>query len=311
MTNETKSKLDSVAKKGSLSVNTSIYSIDIPCWTYFKKSGETEIGKCYFVDLTDPDIRKKLENGVFPIFEEAMGFLFYEEYYNTPEEISNNNDLVFITDDKTPKYNLKMEKNFSYIRKRFINEKDLPTLLSLFNSKNMTDYSAEFVFNDELYNLRPFNCIYGPNGSGKTMMMKAISDQFNVPLYSANIYSDLMRKNLKYMLDNLDRSTIEMYFKKLWGLSTSKKISPEMLNFLGYGELSMLYIASILANQELEKNRILLIDDIYWNNLDSIRTLNVIETLGSISTPVVITASVEQPRNIVRKRVYGSNIIEL
>lgn len=311
MTNETKSKLDSIARREELITNGPVCTIDIPCWTYYKKTGDIVTGTYHFVDLTDPEVRAKAKEELFSDFVEAQHSLFAKEFFMTPEDIRNNNNLIFIVEDKYQEEYFKIEHNFTSIRKRFINEKDIPLFLSLVNSKDISDFSSKFIFDEKSYPLKYFNCISGPNGSGKTMMMRAIADQFNVPLYSANIYSEVTKSNLKYMLDNLDKTAVDFYYKNLWGLSNYKKTISEVLMFSGYAEVAMLYIAAALTNNQENKNKILLIDDIFWNNLDSIRTLNLFETLGSSATPVVITSTVENPTGLVRKKIPGSNIIEL
>lgn len=311
MTNETKNKLDSIAIKERLFAKGSFPDIDIPCWTYYKKTGDEVTAVYYFIDLTDPEVRAKVEKELFSDFVEAQHLLFSKDFFTTPENLRFNNNLIFIVEDKYQEEYFKTEHDFTYLRKRFINEKDIPLLLRLINSKDISDYSSEFIFDEKAYPLKYFNCIYGPNGSGKTMMMGAIAEQFNSPLYSANIYSDLTKNNLKYMLNNLDKTTIDFYYKNLWGLSNDKKTIPEMLMFSGYAEVVMLYIAAAITNNQENKNKILLIDDIFWNNLDSIRTLNLFETLGNITTPVVITSTVENPKLLIRKKIVGSNIIEL
>lgn len=44
---------------------------------------------------------------------------------------------------------------------------------------------------------------------------------------------------------------------------------------------------------------------------DTKRTLNAIEVLRSNPTPTVVSAYIEYPRDLIMKRIQGSNIIEL
>lgn len=37
---------------------------------------------------------------------------------------------------------------------------------------------------------------------------------------------------LKYMIDNLDKKAIELYYKRLWDFSSNKKISNDLLTHL-------------------------------------------------------------------------------
>lgn len=84
-----------------------------------------------------------------------------------PEETRKNNNLIFISDAETKIKYSQVERDFGYIRKRFINESDLELFLSTLSSDDTLEYSAEFIFENKPYNLNHLNCIYGPNGSGK------------------------------------------------------------------------------------------------------------------------------------------------
>lgn len=312
MTFEIINKLDNIAERKSLSIiNKSVDSIDIPCWIYYRTLGDKKTHKYYFIDLTNFEIKKMVEEKFFANFNESQTLSFSEEYFNSPEELNNNIHLIFIIDDMLSKEYTEKENNFEYVRKRFIKSTDLLMFLNTLNYADFSNYISEFYFQDKLYILKRFNYIHGNNGSGKTQIMKVISEQFELPLYSPNVYNKKTFEDLKKMISKIDINRLKFYYKSLWSFSSSKELDTELSCIKSDVELSIIYIASILTEQEREKNSILLIDDIYWNKFDDLRTLNIIDTLDTFSNPAVITGFNDCTKGLVKRKVFDANIIEL
>lgn len=303
-------KLDTFAVKTELFFNNNGAKVTIPCWVQYRTIKDVKIQKYYFINLLDQKMIDLVEKSMFDDFSATQEELFGGEFLCIDANLRKNMHLVFITKGEVPYEMKKVEKDFQYIRKSFIKDKDFLDCLNTFDCAELSDYFCSFNFQEYTYYLNRFNYIHGNNGSGKTTMMREMAKQFNVPLYDPTIFDRKTFDSLRQKINSMDKQVLELYYKRLWGFSSYKGIDLDRLSTFSNSELVMLSIATSLVIQEQSKS-LLLVDSIPWMTFDDIRKLNLLETLNSSSTPVVITGFNEATRKLIKSKVVNANIIEL
>ena len=118
--------------------------------------------------------------------------------------------------------------------------------------------------------IKNFNYIHGPNGSGKTLMMKKIALICDSLLYNPNLDNELSKKMLLDLLSLVCNDRL-MYYRN----SLSK---------LDYTDDTLLLMACAMALQENEENSVLLFDPIYWDSYDNYVQSNIIKSLDAYPT---------------------------
>lgn len=261
------------------------------------------IKKIFIVDIRDMS-DKKIDY-IFNNFYEFQRVILSDDYFrysdleNKTFTYSSNLYLIFLY-DRSRKYNINKHSvsyDMNFALKKFMNEEELNELLNKDYFRLDLDKEKLVQLKDRVLKLKSFNYINGNNGTGKTMLLRDISNSIKVPMFSMN--------DIDLDLDNyiFDKEYVRKYLYQLIGSYEIDKYS----NYQKY-----LYRLAQILEFSREHNNMLLLDDLRWNSLDSRNTLNVIDTLFdySLNNEGIVITGCNQSKNI-RRRVYKSNIIEL
>lgn len=277
-------------------------------YEYFTKEikiGDEIIKKIFIVDIrTMPN---ELINSLFDDFTEFQRVVMSDDFYMRSELEEKNlftysyyMDLVFLYDPNRKYYINKYyitRYDMKFALKHFMTENELKEFLNrTYPTKNL-DRETLIELKDKVVKLNHFNYIHGSNGSGKTMLLKDISNTLKVPMFSMD--------NIDLNLENyiINKDYVKKYLRQLTGLY-------EVNNYSNY-EKYVYRMAQILEFSR-EHNNMVLLDDLRWDSLDSRNRLNLIDTLFdySLNNEGVVITGCNQKGNI-KRRVYKSNIIQL
>lgn len=265
--------------------------------------GKDILKKLFIIDIrnmNDEDI-----NYIFENFDEIQRVLLSDIFLDYHEiEVNNklstypyNLELIFLM-DKNRNYNINSYKyiyNFDYALKSFMNEEEFNKYLTKQNTYNNINKEVLLDLKGKLLKLNHFNYIVGDNGSGKTRLLKEISDYLKQPIYSLDNY------NLDLLDKIKNKEHINKFFSSLTG-DTSL-----------YGSFNnYAYRLSQILQYSLENNNIVLLDDLRWNGLDNLNLVKVVNLLKDYSyenTPVVLTGC--DKSKWIKRKVYNANIINL
>lgn len=158
-------------------------------------------------------------------------------------------------------------------------------------------FDNKIIIDNKNVNLYGFNLLYGTNGSGKTIMLKKISELINSPIF--RMYNSIDKR------DNIDNIKVfDYYYTALTGRN-------EIIN---YSNIDAIYywLSVALTYGNLNDN-IVLLDDMCWGGMDSEEKENIIYNLSEFSNtcPIITTSCHGDIKTLVKKRVINPNIIEL
>lgn len=276
-------------------------------YEYFTKEikiGDEIIKKVFIVDIRT--MSDELINSLFDDFTEFQRVVLSNDFYMRGEleekklfPYSYYMDLVFLYDPNR-KHNInkfRIMYDIDFALKHFMTEDELKIFLNRnYPTKNLNKQML-LELRDRKVKLNHFNYIHGINGSGKTMLLKDISNTLKVPMFSMD--------NIDLNLENyiINKDYVKKYLRQLTGLY-------EVNNYSNY-EKYVYRMAQILEFSR-EHNNMVLLDDLRWDSLDSRNRLNLIDALFdySLNNEGVVITGCNQKANIKRK-VYKSNIIEL
>lgn len=270
--------------------------MELPYYEYVDKINDVIFRKNIVLDLTKIDI-ESIEY-FFNNFSEINNIIGGYYYYNQDDKFRGNHKLlmVYSNDIKSIVYknSYNVLHDFNYFLKDFINEEEFKNLgnsyIILINNKNI-------VIDDKNINLSGFNLIYGSNGSGKTMLLKSISNKIKSPIFNLDNYRERIRE--------IECSEIFIFYYKLLTGRDSIEInsnSDRIFYWLSIG----------LAYGKLENN-VVLLDDMCWGGLDSRNKISIIDNLNNYSyfNGIVTTACQEDIKCLVKRRVYNPSVIDL
>lgn len=270
--------------------------MELPYYEYVDKINYVIFRKNIVLDLTKIDI-EKLEyffNNFSKINNIIGGYYCYNQY----DKFRGNHTLLMLYNDDIKsvvyKNNYNVLYNFNFLLKDFINIEEFE---KLGDSHIILNDNKNIIVDDKEINLSGFNLLYGCNGSGKTMLLKSISNTIKSPIF--NLYNGIDR------LYEIESSEIFKYYYKL--LTNKDNV---VIN--SYSDHIFYWLSIGFAYGKLENN-IVLFDDMCWNGLDSRNKINIIDNLNnySYSNGVVTTACQKDVKGLVKGRVYNSNIIDL
>lgn len=255
--------------KYDLDSNGAYKSVLVPYYIKEEKINNITLKKNIIVDIRNIDYNILFEN--YKDFQEKLlSPYFYNNSRNTntPDNIrlyflcKDNNEYINrndITNDKT------------YALKYFIKESDLSQIkegnINILPSKEIINVDGHEI---ELSN---FNLIYGLNDSGKTKMIKSISNIMNVPLFDINFFNKIYLTDSKNRLNNLK-------------------------NIINYCELNRLP---------------LLIDNIFWDSFSFRNKIKIVDDLYdySLKEKVVVTGFNDSTKSLIKSYTHNPNIINV
>jgi len=216
--------------------------------------------------------------------------------YNWYNNAERNDRLLYLYDedinDIIIEYQAYITEDTTFYPKEFIDESKFKQL----RDKNIIINNGNNIMVGNVnINTSGFNLIYGPNGSGKTVLLRHISDFFGVPVF--NYYSKGMIK-----LDN-DKVFMD-YYKMLTGKSG-------ITNYTGIDDVYY-GICNGLTYGVLTDN-IVIFDDLGWGLMDDDNQKRIIGVLNNYSynNGIIMTNCQEDVKKLVKSRVYNPNIIDL
>lgn len=218
------------------------------------------------------------------------------DFFNWFGSDRKNDRLLYLYNDKikdiVSEYEYFISKNLKLYKKEFIDE----DRFSQIEDKNViVNNSNNIMINNVKVNMNGFNLIWGLNGSGKTVLLRQISEFLDVPIF--NYYSKDIIK--------LDNSEIFMnYYKKLTGKDEITKYTG--IDDVYYG------ICNGLTYGTLNEN-IVLFDDLGWGLIDDYNRVKIIDILNeySYNNGIVMTSCKNDIKRLVKKKVFNPNIIDL
>lgn len=266
--------------------------IEVPYYEFNEVINNDLFKKVFVIDLINMSEEKviKLLNNLDG-FQKQFG---HNLYYDMSNKFRKNHTLLFL-------YNDDLREIINIIKNRIVNNYDyfLKDFITEGVFKNITNIDAilqekEIVASDKIINTSGFNLLYGPNNSGKTILLNKISDTLDARIFNCfNIQKDILEENELFkfyykLLTNKD--IIEIY-------STIDKIYYNLCLGLTYAKLN---------------NKILLLDDIGWLSIDKINTINIIDNLNEFlyTNGLVVTSCNETVKTLIKNRVYNPNIVE-
>lgn len=266
--------------------------IEVPYYEFNEVINNELFRKVFVIDLINMN-REKVINLLnnFNFFQEQFG---HNLYYDLNNRFRKNNTLLFLyNDDLREIINIirnQMVNNYDYFLKDFITEgvfKNITNIDAILQENNM-------VVSDKIINTSGFNLLYGPNNSGKTILLNKISDTLDTRIFNCF--------NIKR--ENLEESEL---FKFYYKLLTNKDIVEI------YSTIDIIYynLCFGLTYAKLN-NKILLLDDIGWLSIDKRNIINIIDNLNEFlyTNGIVVTACNETVKTLVKNRVYNPNIVE-
>ena len=215
--------------------------------------------------------------------------------FNWHNSVEKNDRLFYLYDENIKdiilEYQSTIIKDTSIYSKKFIDESKFEQL----RDKNIVINNGNNIMVGNVnINTSGFNLIYGPNGSGKTVLLRHISDYFDVPVF--NYYSKDMIK-----LDN-DKVFMD-YYKMLTGKS-------EITNYTGIDDVYY-GICNGLTYGILTDN-IVIFDDLGWGLMDDDNQKRIIDVLNNYSynNGIIMTNCQEDVKKLVKSRVYNPHLID-
>lgn len=243
------------------------------------------------------DLRNLDTDTVNDVLENYEGVqLDIAEFFNLFRYDRKNDRLLYLYNDKikdiVSKYEYSISRDFQLYKKEFIDEEKFNEL----NDKNIIlSGSNNIKVGNVIVNMEGFNLIWGLNGSGKSVLIKQLSEYFDVPIF--NYYSKDIIK--------LDNSEIFMdYYKKLTG--KSKIVNYTGIDDIYYGICNGLTYGTSTGN-------VVLFDDLAWGSISDLNRFNIIDMLNNYSynNGIVMTSCRNDVKRLVKNRVYNPNIIDL
>lgn len=268
----------------------------LPYYEYIDRINDVIFRKNVILDLTK--INKECLEYFFNNFSKINNIIGSYYCYNPDCEFRGNHKLLMVYNDDIKsivyKNSFNVLNDFYYFFKDFIDEEEFKRFgdshIILNNNKNI-------VVDDKHINLFGFNLLYGCNGSGKTMLLKNISNNIKSPIF-----------NLDNSIDRLFEIEYSEIFKYYYKLLTGKDI----VEIKSYSDRIYYWLSIGLSYGKLENN-VVLFDDMCWGGIDARNKINIIDNLNnySYSNGVITTACQKEVKGLVKNRVYNPNIIDL
>lgn len=265
----------------------------IPYYIYKVVINGSVFRKNFVVDLTkfnSGELEKFFR--YFDAFNSEMGGTYN---YNTDDKYRWNNNLIMVYDDRIKdfinNYKYKVIENYDYFLKKFIT-------VDVFNKMkdSVISLKRESMFlNNKSFYKNGLNLIYGCNGSGKTLLLKELEKNLNLKIFNLDSKNNYDIENT-YEFNNYYELLTSNYYK---GKLTSIDNIYYMLSVgLAYGDIN---------------NCMVLFDDMCWGGIDSQNIINIVDNLNnySYSNGVVVTACQSHIKQLIKRRVYEPNIIDL
>lgn len=265
----------------------------IPYYEFNEVINDTVFRKNFIVDLTKFD-SGELEKffRYFNNFNSEMGGTYN---YNPDNKYRWNNNLIMVYDDRIRdfinSYIYKITSNFDYFYKKFITVEEFNKI----KDTNIEFKREKFYIKDKNFYKNGLNLIYGSNGSGKTLLLKEIAKELNLKIFNldSKVKSDIEKSDVfkyyyKLLTNHCYNNCLTSIDYKYYMLSTG----------LAYGDVN---------------NCMVLLDDMCWGGIDSQNVINIVDNLNnySYSNGVIITACQRHIKQLVKRRVYEPNIIDL
>lgn len=282
--------------------------VRIPYARYTKTFGMHETAYFYTIDMTDPEIRAKVESSGlltedrFSDFElEVLAPIFYKN----KEPLQFNLHLVFILPDDMPLTNdmWRIKDDLQYMRKLFLRASDFEKLLSEEHKKEICSIAH---VGEEHFKIRNFNIVSNIDAFQNFKLLKSLSDNLQSPI--VNIWFPEEDEYIK-SIKSCDSQKLAYYYQKLWSMFMEQG-TPENPEHVSSTEQRFLYLASVLGKQK--HGQPLLLDGIGWRALDDYRRLNLISTLSDFSEQsgsIIVTCESKADTNLIKKKVYKANFI--
>lgn len=281
-------------KSRVLQFNLGNMSYDIPYFEIQKTINNEKFRKYFIIDIRTMPIEEL--QFIFANFEDFNTELLEHEFFLSHQA----NMIVLFVYNEEFKYAINIYEaldNMKFAFKKFVTEAQLSQILQQCDCK--TEDMKIAVKNTSL-TLSHFNLIYGGNGSGKSVLLQKIADNYHIPIY-----------NMSNLGDTIDHQIEQKDF-----LQNIKKKLNEMNAYPMYSKIGMYLkkLGQILALHK-ESGDIILLDDLGWNALDERNKINLIDTLYEYtleeSVPVVLTSCQQDVKRLVKLRTRKPNIIEM
>lgn len=258
----------------------------LEAYGYEQKINDEVFKKFYILDL-----RKLNEDDLKALFEDFNNIqeeLAESDYFN---RVAHNLYIYFLCDDKNKLENLAYNatRDIRYAFKQIINKEELSIILDDNKDYRLDNTQESLSINNKNIIIDNFNLIYGPNGSGKTVLLNELGESYGI--VPANMMLIPERKKIT-LRDSL----------YLHSFITEDK---DIYNYY-------LYLMSLIRYAKTN-NTPILIDDMCWNSLDDINQIKIATILNeaSFENRVFVTAAREQVKKLIKATVYHPNIIEL
>lgn len=245
----------------------------IPYYELVTKINGNDFRKLFIVDIRKMDYEKVLSQ-----FDYIQDTLVEDDYFNKSLDkcYPTNLGLYFLCDDDISRYFRNVLENYVYALKKFINTEEYEKLIKEPLDLLVKERKNIYLYNHKEIEAGNFNLIIGNNGSGKTQLLRFISEQRKTPIFLLNrSVSDPNKifSNESEYLKNLD----------------------EIINYCK------------------SRNMPLLLDDLCWGGMGGRGPLTIIDILYDYSheNDVFFTAAQSQIKGLVKKRSHTPNIIEL
>ena len=266
------------------------------------KNGDDILKKYYIIDTRamSLDAIKFLFNNFQLIQREILSDDFFRnsgiDNKDTHFIYPLNLELIFLGDRDSFNFINKdvILNDMNYALKSFMSESQLYTYIN--KQWNFDNIGTENVLQlcDHIIKLNHFNYIVGNNASGKTTLLKEISDKIDSPVVNMN-------DNDYYAVHNI--IAVQQFIYNLAGSSFIDEYS-------SYGKY-VKRLAQILQ-YSIENGNVVLLDDLNWNSLSPRSFVRLINTLADYSyehNSVVLTGYNKD--DFIKKKVYKPNIISM
>ena len=249
---------------------------DFPYYEIMEKINGIDFRKYYVFDIRDWHKDK-----VALMFENFSGFqqdLLCDDFFSSSRDgvYPRNLMLYFIVDDsenyEIDKESIKNDMHYAF--KDFISYSDFIKLTENENI-DVQERSSIYTYQGNDLEIRNFNLVYGLNGSGKTDLLRFISEKEYLPLF--DLSSDLDTKEI---------------------LSGASEYIKNLKRIIEYCH---------------SENIPLLLDEIGWNAYDDRNKIKIVDQLYEYShkNNVIFTSCQRDIKSLVKKLAHNPNIIEL
>lgn len=250
--------------------------VDLPYYEVVEKINGLDFRKYYVFDIRDWHKDK-----VALIFDDFLAFqqdLLCDDFFSKSRDsvYPRNLMLYFIVEDKDDyaidKETVKNDMHYAF--KDFISYSEFVKLTENENI-DVQERSSIYTYQGNEIEIRNFNLIYGLNGSGKTDLLRFISDEENLPLF--DLYRDLGTKEV---------------------LAGASEYIQNLKQIVEY-----------CRSQSIP----LLLDDIGWNAYDDRNKIKIVDQLYEYSheNNVIFTSCQRDINSLVKRLSHDPNIIEL